>query len=573
MSTDDSALSRLASKRLDRRKFLGLVATGAGAGLLAACGGSSTPPQAPATAAPAAASGGASAAPTSAPAAAAPTAVAQAAAAAVKRGGTLKIGQEADPITLDPYKSSNLTALEQFDLIYNSLARFDDNLKVVPDLAESWDISPDATVYTFKLRQGVKFHSGKDLTADDVVYSFEKVLDPNFGAAYRSLFTSISKVEAVDRGTVKFTLSAPFAPLLADMANRRGSVIVPKDFYEQHGGDLTTVADGTGPFKLAQFTPGTRLQLAKNPDYYGKLGNDQLPYLDGLDMPMIYDETARLAAIRAGSVDYVLLTSPDDAGLLKDNKDVTVFKTRSSSAKTFTLNTRRKPFDNPKVRQAIDLAVDRNEVIQTALAGAAELTGPVPTGNGDWWIDPKDLPYKVDVAQAKQLLAEAGFPNGFKTTYMATTVNSMDKVGVVLKQQLAKVNIDLNIETVEWGVYVARLNPNKQWDYDTTLVGLSFYADPDSYIYDLYYSDSPTRNYVGISDPQLDKDMTAARQESDQTKRKQMYLDLQKRVMDTHTYLYLYANFNFDTVRNWVQGYQPMVTGRRTQLEHTWLNK
>ncbi len=358
------------------------------------------------------------------------------------------------------------------------------------------------------------------------------------------------------------------------MANRRGSVIMPKDFYEKNNNNLGTVADGTGPFKMAEFVPGTRMRLEKNPNYFWKQGSDQLPYLDGIEFPMMYDEAARMAAIRSGTVDYAKL-SGENADLLKNNQDVQIFKTRDSTVWAFILNTRRKPFDDLRVRQAMDLVVDRAEIVNNAMAGNAELSGPIPTGNGDWWIDPKDLPYKVDVAKAKQLLAEAGMPNGFKTSIMVSTQYPIQqgRPAVVLKQQLAKIGIDLEIQTVEWAVFNQRNSVAGKWDWDTMITGFSFYADPDSYIYDLYYSGSSSRNYPGFKDDQLDKDMTAARQESDPAKRHAMYLDLQKKVMNLALYLYMFSGFNFEVVRKQVMGYIPMVTSRRTTMEHTWINK
>ncbi|HEX9016377.1 MAG TPA: ABC transporter substrate-binding protein [Chloroflexota bacterium] len=559
------------SRRLGRRDFLKLSAL-AGAAALTAC-----TPQPPSTPTQAPASGGApapAAAPTSGAAPApAPSAAAAPAAGTAKRGGILKLALDVDPITCDPYKSSNLSALQSFDLFYNALSRFDDGLKVVPDLAESWQ-TPDPTTYIFKLRSGVKWHSGKDFTAEDVAYSWNKILDPATGAAYRSLFTPIQKVDVVDPLTVKMTLSSPYSPLINVMANRRGSVIIPKDFYEKNGGNLGTVADGTGPFKMVEFVPGTRMRLEKNPNYYWKQGSDQLPYLDGIDCSMMYDETARLAAIRSGTIDYAKL-SGENADLLKNNQDLQIFKTRDSTVWAFILNTRRKPFDDIRVRQAMDLVVDRNEIVNNALAGNGELSGPISTGNGDWWIDPKDLPFKVDIAKAKQLLADAGMPNGFKTSILVSTQYPIQqgRAAVVLKQQLAKIGIDLEIQTVEWAVFNQRNSIAGKWDWDTMITGFSFYADPDSYIYDLYFSGSESRNYPGFKDAQLDKDMTAARQESDPAKRHTMYLELQKKVMNLALYLYMFSGFNFEVVRKQVQGYLPMVTSRRTTLEHTWLNK
>lgn len=563
-------------RRLSRRKFM-LVAlvTGASASL-AACAQPTQPATTPAPAATKAPAPATTAAPAATPAAAAtqaPAATTAAAPGGPKPGGVLRVAQNVDPISCDPYKTSNFSALQQFDLFYNSLSRFDDKLAVVPDLAESYTMD-NPTTYTFKLRQGVKWHSGKDFNAEDVLYSWNKILDPNHGTIYRSLFTPITKVEAVDNMTVKMTLDAPYSPLINVMANRRGSVIIPKDYYEKNNNNINTVADGTGPFKMAEFVPGTRMVLQKNPNYHWKHSGNQLPYLDTIEYPMMYDEAARLAAIRGGTVDYVNL-SGENADLLKNDPNLQVLKTRDSIVWAHIINTRRKPFDDLRVRQAMDLVVDRKELIENALAGNGELSGPIPTGNGEWYIPPEQLPYKVDVERAKQLLAEAGHPNGFKTSILVSTQYPIQqgRPAVVLKQQLARIGIDMSIETVEWAVFTQRNSPAANWDWDTMITGFTFYADPDSYIYDLYHSSSTSRNYPGFSDPALDKEMEAARQEPDQAKRKTMYMDLQKKVIDQALYLYMFSGFNFEVIRKEVQGYIPMVTSRRTTFEQTWLNK
>jgi len=497
------------------------------------------------------------------------------------RGGIIKVAQEQDPVSLDPYRNSNFSSVQQFDLIYNALVRFDDKLNIVPDLAESWE-TPDPTTYVFRLREGVKFHSGKDFGVEDVLYSWAKILDPDHGTTFQALFTPIQNVEAVDDRTVKFTLSQPYAALIPNMANRRSSVILPKDFYEQNNDNIHTVADGTGPFKLVEFIAGSQLKLERNPNYYGILGGQPLPFLDGIELPFMFDEAARVGAIRSGTVDFATLISADSATLLDGDEGITVHKTPAAQVRFLTFNMRRAPFEDPRVRHAISLAVNRQEIIDQTLAGNADLTGPLPTGYGDWFIDPAQLPYpelnpdrdlEADLAQARQLLAEAGYPDGLETTVLVSSGHVVEMVNpaIVMAQQLERIGVTLTIIQEELAVYIKRLSGG-EYDYDLAIGGSSFRADPDGYLYEWFHSAS-ANNFAGVNDPAFDADLIAARQEIDQAKRREMYLAFQQKAMEPDYYLFLYGAWNFEVVRNNVQGYVPMVTTRRTTLEQTWLDR
>src|SRR5688500_1220960 len=396
---------------LSRRTFLQRsIVLGAASALLAACQQSAAPPAKPAETKPAetkpAETKPAAPAATTAPAAAAPAKPAEAAkpaaqtapAAAVKRGGTLTIAQELDPVTLDPHKSSNFSAVQGFEHVYESLTQYDEKLNLQPALAEKWEVSPDGKTYTFFLRKGVKWHDGSEFVADDLKYWHERMMAAETVAPYKNWFDTIEKIEVVDKNTAKAIMNKPYPPLMATFAALRGGAIIQAGAAEKS--NLATTAVGTGPFKLAEYVPQSHLRFVKNPDYWNK----DLPYVDEMVMKIVTEEDARVAAVRAGQVDYAFL-SQEGADRVKADKNVTVVESPKAWLTVAQVNTSRKPFDDIRVRQALRMALDPKEIIQKAVSGAAAPSGPVPTGHTDWFVKEGELKYqKPDFEKAKSLL-------------------------------------------------------------------------------------------------------------------------------------------------------------------------
>ena len=451
--------------RREALRTIAVTAAGLGASLLAACAPSAPVPAAPATTPPA--SGQAAPAATSAPAptaagAAKPGAVAPAAttaptapaatsapAVAAKpsgvQGGKLVIGQEADPVSLDVSKVPNFSSVQAIEHIYESLATFDENMKVQPALAESWEI-PDPTTYIFHLRKGVKWHNGREFVASDVAYWYQRMMDPATAAPYKSSFAPIAKVDIVDQYTVKMTSSKPYASLLDVLASLRGSAIPNKETVEQYG-DLATHAVGTGPYKLAEYVPGDFVRYTRNPDYWDK----GLPYIDEIILKLMVDEDQRIAALRAGP-DSHGLAQRDRCQRIANETSFSVVRSPKAAEEHILINSQKKPFDDVRVRKAISMSLDRNAFITKAVQGAGTLPGPIPTGFGDWFIPPEQLPYKQDIEGAKKLLAEAGVGSGFTATIKATaTFPEMSANAIELKNQLQAVGIQVNIAQMEWG--------------------------------------------------------------------------------------------------------------------------
>jgi len=368
-----------------------------------------------------------------------------AAAGEVKPGGTLKIGHVGGVLNFDAHRLSrgNYPMLTQ---VYNTLVRYDDKLKAHPDLAESWSFSKDGLTLEFKLREGVKFHNGRELVADDVVWNIQRVQDPKTAAHVRPLSLAIKSAEAADKYRVVLRMEKP-TPAVLDLFDTM--FIMPKEAVAE----IQKMGVGTGPFQVVEWIPGDKVIFKKFPDYFRK----GLPYLDGVILQQIPDAPALVVNLEAGALDMAYEVPPRDAArLMNDRKAVLLQSMGGAIVVDIMMNVSRPPFDNKKVRQAINHAVDRKRFVDMVLVGF-----------GDPWCQPfppqslgfsKDLGTKhctFDLAQAKQLLAEAGYPNGFEAVLHISTATFpiTRQFAQILQADLAKIGVRLTIRDVEPAEY------------------------------------------------------------------------------------------------------------------------
>src|SRR6185503_7237024 len=269
-------------------------------------------------------------------------------AAAPKRGGVLTIGQDENPIGLDPHKTAAFSTGNIAEHIYTCLLRWDATAsRVEPDLAVAWE-NPDPQTFVFHLRDGVKFHNGDALTSDDVKFTFQRMVDPATRSPWSSIFSVIREIETPDPRTVVFRLANPFSPFLNYLATVRYTAIVSREDVRRRG-DLVTGGAGTGPFMLEDFRPNSLIRLKRNPDYY----EPGLPYLDGLDFRIIPDEGSRMAALRAGSVQLTWLSRPDSAAQMRDVADIVAPEPETySRLMLLEFDQRKPPFNDVRVRRA-----------------------------------------------------------------------------------------------------------------------------------------------------------------------------------------------------------------------------
>jgi peptide/nickel transport system substrate-binding protein len=252
-------------------------------------------------------------------------------------------------------------------ILYEGLLTRSEQGELQPNLAESWkSVSP--TLYEFKIRRGVTFHNGREMNASDVKYSFDRELDPKTGSPFRAIWSAVDKIETPDKWTVRFQLKQPNAPFLNYLAGPYGHQIVAKEVVEKNG-DLNQVAAGTGPFRLAEYVPDSHLKLEKHKGYWRK----GRPYLDGINIRIIKDESARLSAIRAGAVDVTYVTAVN-APALKQDKNVVLLEGNNvfygMTLAQFIPNDSKAPFNDKRVRQAMSLAIDRKEILDSVVFGS-----------------------------------------------------------------------------------------------------------------------------------------------------------------------------------------------------------
>ncbi len=477
-------------------------------------------------------------------------------------GGDLIFAINVEPPSLDPHTSSAFATRRVAELVYNGLVRYDKNMEIIPDLATSWTISDDNLTYTFKLRDDVKFHNGRQMTAQDVVYSFTRIMtDPK--SSRKGLLSAVDKVAAADDYTVNLTLKQPFTPLLANLA--AGIYIVPQEVVEEKG-DLANTAVGTGPFKFIEWVPKSHIKLEKNPDYFetGK------PYLDSVTIQIVPEESARIAAVRTGQVQIAVLREANSSDLLADEKSLNIQKTLDLNFHVLGLNNNKEPLSDVRVRQALSLAINRQELMETCAFGKGAVAGPIPPGLSAWTVPTADLAnYQQDVVKAKALLAEAGQESGFELSVMTSpTYPEMVCDAQVIQAQLKEIDVDVKIDQTEWGTYVERWGKHDMVAYTGINGQTSF--DPDYGIYPALYTKG-SWNVYEFSDADVDKLLDEGRSTIDDAARKQIYGDLQKLVAEKAPLLYLYSASLTDAVSTKVHDYVLYPSEERSSLKDAWL--
>ena len=541
----------------------------AGVLFMSACGPATAPvaPTTPPTTAPAATPAPQptqvlAAQPTQPPAARPTSPPAAAAGSQPKRGGVLKVGMQADPTSLDPQKTSLTALFHVTEHIYSALVRLKPDLTVEPDLAEKWDISADGKTYTFTLRKGVKFHSGRALTSADVKYTFDRLVDKATASPNASLLAPAESVAAPDDSTVVITLKQADASFLTNLTSP-ATVIINRDAVQQNG-DLTKTADGTGPFKFKEYVPNTRVVLERNPDYWesGK------PYVDGIEMTIAADDTARSAAVRTGTVDFIEYAPLKDIPTLKNDNSLVLAGDQNTNIRYIGLNVTRKPFSDVKVRQAVAAAIDRDAVLGPAVFGFGTPTVEIfPPG---YWAGLGVKASTPDVAKARQLLADAGYPQGFSTTILSWSQYSfLSNAAVVVQDQLKEIGISADVNLEENAAYIKDYLDN---NFDLTVTGTSAYVDPND-IYLRNFGTNQPSNAVRYSNPKADDLIAQGVATTDQAKRKQIYQQLQQLLLDDAPWVNLYIANQFEAMKTYVKGYTHIPTGTNYTLKDAWLDR
>jgi glutathione transport system substrate-binding protein len=367
-----------------------------------------------------------------------------AAPALAARDVVLAIG--AQPETLDPYNTNTTLTTAVTKSFYEGLFEFDKDLKIQNVLAESYTVSKDGLVYTFKLRQGVKFHDGTDFNAEAVKANLERVINPDNKLARFNQFNRITGVEALSPTSVRITLKEPFAPFINSLAHPSAAMISPTALKKYGNKDIAFQPVGTGPFVFGEWKQ-TDYVKGRKFDGYWKKG---YPKVDNVTWKPVLENSTRAAMLQTGESDFAFPLPYEQSGELEKNAKLKVISGPSIITRYISFNMQHKPFDNPKVRQAINYAINKEALAKVAFGGhAIPAQGIVPQGVK---YAHKMAPWPYDPKKARALLAEAGYPNGFESTlWSAYTTTTAQKAIQFVQQQLAQVGIKVTIQALEPG--------------------------------------------------------------------------------------------------------------------------
>ncbi len=389
---------------------------------------------------------------------------------AKKETKPLNFALSGNPDTLDPQATSGTLTFQVDKSIYDTLAEPDENGVIVPALAKNWNVSSDSLKWTFHLRDGVKFHNGDTLSSADVKATFERIVDEKTASPNKKAFDVVESIDTPDNLTVVFTLSKPFAPFLASIASGWGAIL-PKSLIDS-GHDFASEPVGTGPYKMTEWVRDSKVVLDKNPDYWMK----GYPKIDQVIMNIIPEASVQIQGLLSGQLDVVYMVGNDDIPLLQKSEDVKLVKGLTSLIMVMPINCSKAPFDNIKVRQALNYAIDKQKVLDTAYNGGKTIGTFMDYGNA-YYKDFTDL-YPYNPEKAKQLLKESGADLSKEIKmYLPQNYPPHVKAGEMYQEMLTKVGLNVKIQMVDWSTWISDVYRGSK--FDLTVIGHTGKLDPN----------------------------------------------------------------------------------------------
>ena len=420
--------------------------------------------------------------------------------------------------TLDPGQATLIPESYVIWGMFNCLLKFDEGMNIVPDLAESFEsVSP--TVLRFKLRQGVTFHDGQEMTSADVRFTLERLKSEEFASPHKSKFEPITEIRTPDDYTVEIETAEPFAPMLSYLTNTRtGSQIVPKHLLENGTPeDFATNPVGTGPFKLQAYEPGASVTLVAHDGYF----EDGLPMVQTVEIPLIAEESAGVTALLGGSIDVTSTAPFADIPQLESDPNVQVLKQAGTSTRFVSLNNAVAPFDDVHFRRAVSMAFDRQAMVDVVLFGEGRVAnGVIPSSIA--WAATEEQP-ELTMLNPEKALAElemSKYGPGTQATVLTWGSSWWKRFAEVFVLQVNQVlGVDFQVEVSDSGAVYQRMQTG---DVQASIWGWLGLIDPDEYAYEIYHTDG-ARNYENYSNPQIDALLEQARRQTDQDARGELY--------------------------------------------------
>jgi len=484
-------------------------------------------------------------------------------------GDIIVEGSIGDASNLIPILSSDATSHSISGLVFNGLVKYDKDLNIVGDLAESWDISNDGLVFTFHLRKGVTWHDGNPFTAADVLYTYRVTVDPATPTAYAGDFLKVKKAEVIDPHTFRVTYDTPFAPALSSW----GATILPRHLLE--GNDITKSPlsrhpIGTGPFIFKDWVTGQKIVLTSNHDYFEKR-----PYIDGYIMRIIPDMATMFLELRAKGIDQMNLTPLQHTRQTENNLFRNNFNKYRYLAFAYTYlgyNLENPMFADKRVRQAISYAINKEEIIRGVLLGLGKIaTGPFKPGT--WTYNPDVRRYHYNPEEAKRLLAQVGWRDTdgdglldrdgtpFEFEIVTNQGNEVRaKCAEIIQRRLADIGIKVKIRIIEWAAFINDFINKRR--FDATILGWTITLDPD--LYDVWHS-SKTKpgelNFISYRNEEVDELLEKGRSTFERAERKRCYVRIQEILAEEQPYTFLYVPDSLPIISARFRGISPAPLG------------
>jgi len=464
--------------------------------------------------------------------------------------------------------TTDASSHEAAGYVFNGLVRYDRNLKLEGELAESWEVSPDGKRITFHLRKGVKWHDGAPFTSDDVMFTYRRMIDPRTPTAYGEDFKQVQRAAAPDPHTFVVEYARPFAPALASW----GMHVLPKHLLEKYPdiskSPLNKKPVGTGPYRFVEWKTGEKVVFDVSPDYFeGK------PYIARVISRVIPDQATMFLELKSGGVDTMTLTPPQfvrQTETAEFKKSFNKYKYTASGYTYLGFRLSHPFFGDQRVRQAISHATDKKALIDGVLLGLGqEATGPYKPGT--WAFNPGVKKYPHDPGRAKALLSEAGWKEKdgvlvkdgqpFEFTVLTNAGNdARAKTAAILQQNLAEVGIRMKIRTVEWAAFINEFIDKRK--FDAVILGWNITPDPDQF--DIWHSSKTgpkELNHVGFANPEVDRLLDEGRSTFDLEKRKNAYFRIQEILAEEQPYVFLYVPEALPVVHHRFRGIVPAPAG------------
>jgi len=487
-----------------------------------------------------------------------------------RQGGTLRMGFEGDQVlSLDPpIVNFGTIAGELLPALFSSLVQFDETLAIQPDLAETFEVSDDGLSYTFHLREGLTFHNGDPLLAEDIIYTYQRTISPELASPHANKLEVVSTIEAVDDLTVEITLSQPFAPFLAVACSRgpgRALTPVSRRAVEEMGDDqygLTPV--GCGPFMIVPETVdvGEGFEMVAFEDWYGGR-----PYLDRIVVSLIPDPSSRVAALEAGDIDFASDLPTTHYDQIANNDDFTVVGAPGTNWVSLVINHARPPWDNVDARMAVAKAIDKDAFNETAFLGlAVPSTSAIAPAFG-WVYQPPeevDTPQAFNLDEARALVEQTGIAG---TTIKLMVAADNTRPGEVIRNMLADIDLNVELEPLQDAAW------SERWlsgDYDMMFNGSNTDADPDDGHWNFFHSTGPWNTH-GLNNPEIDRLLEETRSTVDQDARRDLFREIARISQEEVSFAFLYHAPDYLAYRNNVKGYVPIPEQR--YFEHVWLEE